>query len=318
MTAALRLLILLLPLLCGACAAKTPEAAATDPLPPAGRPAAASFLSLPDEIWAGEPFLVRVQSPGLARAIVSWRGKTLSALPETGGRSKDSALFLLSVPQKETASSLPLSLTLIRTDGRRETRNSSLAVRRRVYPEQRLTVADRYVRLTPSQQARVREDQRKVREVLARVSPVRLWRLPLLRPVPGRITSVYGLRRFFNGEERNPHRGTDFAAAKGDPVRACADGIAVLVSEQYFGGNTVILDHGLGVFSLYLHLSAFAVSPGQAVGRGQSIGLAGDTGRVTGPHLHLSLAVQGELVDAVPCLEGLGHLDEEDRKGETP
>jgi murein DD-endopeptidase MepM/ murein hydrolase activator NlpD len=317
MTAALRLLVLLLPLLSGACAAKTPETAVTDPLRPAARPQAVASFSFPDEVWAGEPFLVRVQSPGLSRAVVSWRGKTLSAAPDAGGRPKDSALFLLSVPQKETASALPLSLTLTLADGRQETRSASLAVRRRVYPEQRLTVADKYVRLTPAQQARVKEDQREVREALARISPVRLWRLPLLRPVPGRVTSAYGLRRFFNGEERNPHRGTDFAAARGDPVRACADGIAVLISEQYFGGNTVILDHGLGVFSLYLHLSAFAVSPGQTVRRGQTVGFAGDTGRVTAPHLHLSLAVQGELVDAVPCLEGMGNLSEENRKGEA-
>jgi murein DD-endopeptidase MepM/ murein hydrolase activator NlpD len=317
MTAALRLLALLLPLLSCACAAKTPEAAATDPLRPEAKPETASLLSLPDEVWAGEPFLVRVQSPGLARAAVSWRGQTLSAAPDADGQPKGSTLFLLSVSHKETASALPLSLALTLTDGWQETRSASLAVRRRAYPEQRLTVADRYVCLTPAQQARVKEDQREVRETLARVSPVRLWRLPLLRPVPGRVTSAYGLRRFFNGEERNPHRGTDFAAARGDPVQACADGIAVLISEQYLGGNTVILDHGLGVFSLYLHLSAFAVSPGQTVRRGQTLGFAGDTGRVTAPHLHLSLAVQGELVDAVPCLEGMGNLSEESRKGEA-
>ncbi|MDR1360215.1 MAG: M23 family metallopeptidase, partial [Deltaproteobacteria bacterium] len=264
----------------------------------------------PDEIWAGEPFLARIQAPGLAEALVSWRGKTISAKPGSGDQPEEAVLFLLAVPQKEEASSLALVLTLIGKDKGRETLRVSLPVRRRAYPEQRLSVAKKYVQLTPAQLARVKKDQQEVRATLAGVSPVRHWRLPLLRPVPGKITSVYGLRRFFNGEERSPHRGIDFAAAKGDAVPACADGLVALVSEHYFGGNTVILDHGLGVFSLYLHLSEFAVSQGQFVRRGQSVGAVGDTGRVTGPHLHFSLAVQGDLVDAAPCLEGLGNISE--------
>jgi murein DD-endopeptidase MepM/ murein hydrolase activator NlpD len=311
----LPLALLLLLLLSGGCAAKRPvpppprQADAPASANPA-RPAAPPVLSLPDEVWAGEPFLARIQAPGLAGAVLSWRGKSLSATPGSGNQPKDAALFLLSVPLKEAASSLPLSLALTWTDGRRETLRASLPVRRRAYPEQRLKVAAKYVRLTPAQQAKVKEDQREVREALARISPVRRWRLPLLRPVPGTVTSVYGLRRFFNGEERNPHRGVDFAADKGDPVPACADGVAVLVGEHYFGGNTVILDHGLGVFTLYLHLSGFAVSRGQTLNRGEIVGFVGDTGRVTGPHLHLSLAVLGELVDAAPCLEGMGSLPE--------
>jgi murein DD-endopeptidase MepM/ murein hydrolase activator NlpD len=323
------LLLLLLPP-AGGCAAKhrldetpappqetttLPTAPATDPLPASAepsRPETGPGISLPGEVWAGEPFLVRVKAPGLAKAEVSWRGKTLSAAPGAGNQAGDSVLFLLSVLQKEEKSALPLSLALTWADGRQETVRASLPVRRREYPVQRLTVAGKYVRLTPAQEARVKEDQREVREALARISPVRHWRLPLLRPVPGNVTSIYGLRRFFNGEERNPHRGIDFAAQKGDPVPACADGLAVLVKEQYYGGNTVILDHGLGVFSLYLHLSGFAVSQGQTVKRGQIVGFVGATGRVTGPHLHFSLAVQGELVNAAPCLEGRGDRTEEE------
>jgi murein DD-endopeptidase MepM/ murein hydrolase activator NlpD len=300
-------LLLLCLLSCG-CAAQSSSLPPRQEAASAGSGQPARVLALPEEIWAGEPFLARVQSPGLDRAVLVWRGKTLSARPGAGNQPEKAVLFLLAVPQKEEASSLPLVLTLTRTDGQSETLRASLPVRRRAYPEQRLKVANKYVRLTPAQQARVKRDQLEVRETLAKVSPVRHWSLPMLRPVPGKITSVYGLRRFFNGEERSPHRGIEFAAERGDPVPACADGLAVLASEHYFGGKTVILDHGLGVFSLYLHLSGFALSPGEFVRRGQTIGFVGDTGRVTGPHLHFSLAVQGDLVDAAPCLEGMGDL----------
>jgi murein DD-endopeptidase MepM/ murein hydrolase activator NlpD len=302
-------LLLLFLLSCG-CAAQTGSTQPRQETASAGPDQPTTVLALPEEIWAGEPFLVRVQAPGLIRATLSWRGKSLSARPGAGNQPENAALFLLSVPQKEEASFLPLILTLTGANGQSETLRASLPVRRRAYPEQRLNVANKYVRLTPAQQARVKRDQLEVRETLAKVSPVRHWSLPMLRPVPGKITSVYGLRRFFNGEERSPHRGIDFAADRGDPVPACADGLVVLTNEHYFGGNTVILDHGLGVFSLYLHLSGFAVSPGEFVRRGQNIGFIGDTGRVTGPHLHLSLAVQGDLVDAAPCLEGMGELSE--------
>jgi murein DD-endopeptidase MepM/ murein hydrolase activator NlpD len=94
----------------------------------------------------------------------------------------------------------------------------------------------------------------------------------------------------------------DFDAVEGDPVAAVEDGVVVLASEHYYGGNTVVVDHGLGVFSAYLHLSAFSVSPGQKVTRGETVGRIGSTGRVTGPHLHLSLYVLGESVNAAPCI----------------
>ncbi|MDR2161663.1 MAG: M23 family metallopeptidase [Desulfovibrio sp.] len=281
--------------------------AAADLLASAGRdpslpqPEPGFSLSAPEAVWAGEPFLLEVAAGGLAAASVSWRGRTIFAAP--GGDGREPVQFLLSVPLRQAESSIPLALALTWADGRSEVMRTSLAVLRRDYPEQRLRVARKYVRLTSAQQERVRRDQRQVREAVAGISPVRRWRLPLLRPLPGAVTSVYGLRRFFNGEERNPHRGIDFSAKEGDPVPVCADGRVVLVREHYFGGNTVIVDHGLGVFSLYLHLSAFHVSEGETVRRGQVIGLVGSTGRVTGPHLHFSLAVQGELVDAAPLLE---------------
>ena len=106
----------------------------------------------------------------------------------------------------------------------------------------------------------------------------------------------------FNGKPRAPHKGTDMRSPEGAKVLAVADGTVILAEAQYFGGNIVYVDHGQGVVSTYAHLSAFDVTPGQSVRRGQVIGRSGSTGRVTGPHLHLSLIVQGQSVDVEPLL----------------
>ena len=122
------------------------------------------------------------------------------------------------------------------------------------------------------------------------------------RPVPGATTSQYGLRRVFNDQARNPHRGLDLRGGEGDPIHAADDGVVVLVSDHYYGGKTVVVDHGLGVLTAYLHLSGFNVDKGQRVRRGDVIGSVGSTGRVTAPHLHLSLYVMGVSINPLPLL----------------
>ncbi|NHZ47213.1 M23 family metallopeptidase, partial [Nitratidesulfovibrio liaohensis] len=112
-----------------------------------------------------------------------------------------------------------------------------------------------------------------------------------------------GLRRVFNGEPRAPHRGLDLRGEAGEPVTACAAGRVVLAENHYFAGNSVYIDHGMGVVSMYFHLSALDVAPGQMVAQGQVIGKVGSTGRVTGPHLHFGMAVLGDMVDPQVLLD---------------
>ncbi|MBM4117093.1 M23 family peptidase [bacterium] len=167
----------------------------------------------------------------------------------------------------------------------------------RAYPEQHLTVESKYSQLSPADSARAERERLRVRETLARVSPAADWPLPLGRPVAGEPSSDFGLRRFFNGEAKSPHSGLDLKAADGTPVAACADGQVTLAEEHFYAGNSVYLDHGDGLFTLYFHLSDIAVQPGQRVARGEIIARTGATGRVTGPHLHLGVSAQGQLVD---------------------
>src|SRR5690606_32520139 len=117
------------------------------------------------------------------------------------------------------------------------------------------------------------------------------------RPVDGRLSSPFGLRRFFNGQERNPHSGLDFAVPTGTPVKAPAAGRVVLVGDYFFNGKTVFLDHGQGVVSMFCPLSAIGVKPGDAVPRGAVVGKVGSTGRATGPHLHWNVSLNGARVD---------------------
>lgn len=118
-----------------------------------------------------------------------------------------------------------------------------------------------------------------------------------IRPLEGRISSIFGLRRFFNEQARRPHSGLDIAAPKGTPIKAIADARVIDTGDFFFSGNMVYLDHGQGVISLYAHMHKINVNPGQLVKQGEIIGEVGETGRVTGPHLHLSLLLNRNAVD---------------------
>lgn len=121
--------------------------------------------------------------------------------------------------------------------------------------------------------------------------------LDFIKPVPGHDTGRFGLRRILNGQQRNPHNGMDIAAATGTPVKATAAGRVLHTDDFFFSGNTVYVDHGAGVISLYAHLSEINVEPGDTVEQGDIVGKVGSTGRATGSHLHWSIYLNGEAVD---------------------
>jgi murein DD-endopeptidase MepM/ murein hydrolase activator NlpD len=181
-----------------------------------------------------------------------------------------------------------------------------LVVGRRVFPTRRLTVDPAFVTPPPSEQERIASEARLLERLWAAPPGARHWTDPFVRPVPQPATSAFGTRSIFNGQPRSAHGGADFLSPTGTPVAAPNAGRAAIARELYFSGNTVVIDHGLGMFSMLAHLSAIDVREGDLVDRGQVVGRVGATGRVTGPHLHWAVRVGGARVDPLSLLALLG------------
>lgn len=180
----------------------------------------------------------------------------------------------------------------------------TLVVERKTYAEQRLTVAPKHVDLSAKDLARhniERERQAKVTSTLS--DDLVLGSLRMRAPVDGPRSSSFGLRRVFNGQSRNPHSGMDIAAGTGTPVVAAAAGRVLDTGDYFFNGNTVWLDHGGGLLTMYCHLNSIDVKPGDVVTQGQRVASVGATGRVTGPHLHWSVMLNRTMVDPALFLD---------------
>jgi hypothetical protein len=172
------------------------------------------------------------------------------------------------------------------------------------FPTENLKVEKQFVQPDPEQQKRAEEDSKKMKAIYDTVTPERLWDGPFRMPLKDVVTGGnFGRRRILNGEARSPHAGVDFPALAGTPVFAAQGGKVVLAENLYYSGNTVVLDHGYGIYTLYAHLSAIEVKPGDRVDTQTEIGKVGATGRVTGPHLHWGLTVDHARVNAMQIVQ---------------
>ena len=171
-------------------------------------------------------------------------------------------------------------------------------VRAKDYETQHITIKDRR-KVEPNAEdlRRISREKKRITTALRSWSDGSAPHLPLLRPVNGEQSSAFGLRRFFNGKPRKPHSGLDIAAPRGTPVIAPAAGVVVDTGNYFFNGNSVFIDHGQGLVTMYCHLDSIAVKKGQKIARGERIGNVGSTGRVTGPHLHWSVSLNDARVD---------------------
>jgi murein DD-endopeptidase MepM/ murein hydrolase activator NlpD len=181
-----------------------------------------------------------------------------------------------------------------------------LVVRPKTFRTRRLTVNPDFVTPPPSVAERIKKEAELLRAAWDGSPPTALWAQPFTRPVRDAANSAFGTRSIFNGIPRNAHGGADFLSPAGTPVRAPNAGRVVVARDLYFSGNTVIIDHGAGLFSMLAHLSAFDVDEGGEVMNGQVVGRVGATGRVTGPHLHWAVRVSGARIDPLSLLSLLG------------
>lgn len=185
---------------------------------------------------------------------------------------------------------------------------SKVSIKYKKYDEQHLTIKNkRKVNPNKDDSKRIAAEskrKKKAKKQFTDVTP----NVDFIWPVTGRISSIFGLRRFFNEQERRPHSGLDIAAAEGTPIQAVANGTVIDAGDFFFSGNMIYLDHGQGIISLYAHLSKIAVKPGDVVKQGDIIGNVGQTGRVTGPHLHFAIITNQTLIDPVHMLPKGGNI----------
>jgi murein DD-endopeptidase MepM/ murein hydrolase activator NlpD len=222
------------------------------------------------------------------RPVVTFEGKPVMVVRQATGW-----LAILGISLDAEPGEFAISVQQPGADERKVT----FTVAPKSYRTQQLKVPPNQVNLSPEDEARVTRETEKVRAALDAFTPDAPATLRFAAPVNGPRSSSFGLRRVFNGESRRPHSGMDIAAATGTPIKSPLAGRVVDVGSYFFNGNNVIIDHGQGLMTMYCHLSKVGVEVGQELKRGDVLGLVGATGRVTGPHLHWGVTLNGTMVD---------------------
>ncbi len=196
-----------------------------------------------------------------------------------------------------------LNLEAVTTTGQRTMFNQIVPVAKGFYPMTTLTVPKKYVEPEPESLVRIQQERDLKNELFSRITNDRGWSGSFAAPTGSSTSAGFGSQRTYNGKRQSIHQGLDFRAATGTPVKAVNSGRVILARELYFEGGCVVLDHGQGLLTIYMHLSAFKVKEGESVSKDQLLALSGSTGRVTGPHLHLAVRWQGVYVDPATLLK---------------
>jgi len=245
---------------------------------------------------------VRAADP-LESLRAEWKGKPLHFWSNTESGVQRA---LLGIDLGQPPGVVALKLTVATAGAAPHRCRLPLRVKKVDFGEERLRVARRFVELTPEDEARAAHEARRLQEIFAGTTPERLWNGGFRLPVEGvKASGNFGQRRILNGQPRSPHSGQDFPAKEGAPVQAPQRGHVVLADNFFFSGNTVVLDHGLGLYTFYAHLAALNVTAGELVEAGALLGTVGSTGRVTGDHLHWAARVNGARVNPLELVNTL-------------
>jgi len=252
---------------------------------------------LPIEVKSAKP-LAEVQGDWGGRGIPFWR----EAANETQRRG------LVGVDLEKAPGEYELKVTGQTASGEKISCSARVRVRKGRFATERLQVGKQFVEPSPEQIKRADEERQKLRELFDRVTPERLWDGKFRIPLDGVTTGTnFGRRRILNGNPGSPHGGVDLPGTTGTPVHVAQRGKVVLAEELFFSGNTVVVDHGLGIYTFYGHLSEIDVKVGDALEAGAVLGKVGAAGRVTGPHLHWGLTVERARVNPLQLVSLLGN-----------
>jgi len=248
----------------------------------------------------GQIILVRLSGDsGVTKVIVRFLNKTY-VLEPAGERDELFAFIGLDVDL--TPGSHAFDIAVLRKDGRQETMKREFSFSAREFPVKELWVEEEYVTPPPEVRARIQWESELLESIYSIVTPKWLGDGEFVLPSSGEMAPNFGERRVYNNVPRSSHAGVDIRAVSGSQVRAANAGGVVLARDLYFSGNTVVLNHGLGLFTYYCHFSKIMVKRGQMVKKGDVIGLVGSSGRSTGPHLHWGVKIQNSRVDPLALL----------------
>jgi len=268
------------------------------------RPSSGLDVTLtPSTIGQGEVALLSIQKLGKAKPKVIWMGKKITLLSDN---KNDAWAGFIGADLTKKPGRYKIKITL--SDSNRP-HAITVSVLSRDYGSRRLTLPKEMVELDAATLKRVIEESKTVKGLFISSDTYPLWMGKWIRPVPGMIVSPFGCRCIINGMERSPHSGVDLKAAEGDPIKATNRGIVALVAHLFFSGLSIVIDHGGGIQSMYFHLSKDFVKVGQVVEKGTIIGLAGSSGRVTGPHLHFGIRLNNGRIDPIKLIEISGRLE---------
>ncbi|HYA97036.1 MAG TPA: M23 family metallopeptidase, partial [Methylomirabilota bacterium] len=239
----------------------------------------------------GSPVVFQVATPNPVRSLSgTWLGHNF----DFSFDARQKVWFALGGASLETKpGTYPLHLHAETAAGQAISYEKRIPVQRQRYPRIVLKVPGRYTAPSPEELREIEEDKKTKEDAFQTLSPEREWQGSFRAPVEAQISDVFGVERVFNGTVQSTHQGLDFRVPSGTPVAAVNRGKVLLARPLFFEGNCVVIDHGQGLLTLYLHLSKFSVKEGDEVEKGQQVGLSGGTGRATGPHLHLAVRWQG-------------------------
>ena len=249
----------------------------------------------------GSPMLIEVSAAAGVRSLkAEWLGHSLSFYHSGKGKTW---CTLAGVPLDTAPGVYDLRLTETLANGRTMQVTRKIRVAKAKYPKLTVKVAKQFTEPNQSQLAAISVDRGVKEKTFSTVSPRMIWTGPFSPPVSAPVSDIFGTGRVFNGEVQSRHQGLDYAVSAGTPVHAINKGVVVLARPMYFEGSFIVIDHGQGLLSLYLHLSEFKVKEGEEVQAGQVIALSGGSGRATGAHLHLAIRWQGVYLDPAVLLK---------------
>ena len=249
----------------------------------------------PTNVFNGSPIVFRVVALERMKSISgAWLEHELAFSFDEQSKTW---YALAGVSLETLAGSYPLKLRAETASGKSVSVEKLLTVRKGKYPRIKASVPTKFTAPNPEELKEIDADRELKKDVFAKVNPEREWSGAFVAPVSARISDVFGTARIFNGKVARVHQGLDFAVPKGTPVAALNRGTVLLARPLFYEGTCVMLDHGQGLLSIYMHLSEVKVKEGDTVTKGQIVGLSGGTGQSTGPHLHIAVRWQGIYVN---------------------